>query len=86
MAPPVGTILSWHKDLAGTPALNDWWHECDGSLVTDVDSPYVGTNLPAIGNQYGLEAGPGTSGGTVNHGYAVGGHPFFQVIWIIRIK
>ncbi|MEQ9364793.1 MAG: DUF2341 domain-containing protein, partial [Leptospirales bacterium] len=46
---PMGTIIAWHRDLDGSiPALPDGWAECDGSTVTDPDSPLFGKTLPNL--------------------------------------
>lgn len=39
---PVGTIKAWHKNAPGTPALSEFWKECDGTLIDDPESPYYG--------------------------------------------
>lgn len=48
---PVGSIVAWHVDLPGTPALPDRWMPCDGQLVTDPDSPYLGETLPDLNGE-----------------------------------
>ncbi len=46
---PLGTIIAWHRDLDGNiPPLPDGWAECDGSTVSDPDSPLFGKNLPNL--------------------------------------
>jgi hypothetical protein len=56
---PVGAILSWHKDLAGTPILPSDYRECDGQLVADASSPYLGVALPDLnGEGRFLRGGP----------------------------
>jgi hypothetical protein len=51
------TVLSISPDIMNigdgygiykTPTLPDGWLECDGSAITDVDSPYNGETLPAL--------------------------------------
>ena len=42
---PIGTIKDWDKTLSGTPALDATWHECDGSMIDDADSPYDGQRI-----------------------------------------
>jgi hypothetical protein len=69
---PVGTIVAWAKSLTGVPVLPAGWHECDGSVVSDVNSPLNGTTLPNLnsGTQRFLRGSTtsGTTGGadTVN--------------------
>lgn len=43
---PVGSVYCWHKNFAGTPPLTEYWHEVDGSTITDTNSPYNGATLP----------------------------------------
>jgi hypothetical protein len=43
---PIGTILCWQKDFAGTPTISDTWAEMDGSVLNDDDSPYDGQLIP----------------------------------------
>ena len=42
---PIGTVKDWDKTLSGTPALDATWHECDGSMIDDADSPYDGQRI-----------------------------------------
>ncbi len=61
---PVGTIMAWLKSLLHTPAtLPDNWVECDGSVLSDGDSPYDGDTLPDL-NGGEFMRGNSTSGGT----------------------
>jgi len=46
--PPIGSILPWHKSLTGCPSLPDGWEECDGTQISDSDSPYDGEYLPDL--------------------------------------
>jgi len=46
MAPPIGTIMFWWKSITGTPSLPDGWVECDGTAISDSDSPMNGQTLP----------------------------------------
>ena len=62
--PPLGAVMPWLKTLTGTPSLPDGWVECDGSTISDTDSPYDGVTIPDLnGNNYFLR-GNSTSGGT----------------------
>ncbi len=47
---PVGTILAWHKSLAGTPQLPDGWVECNGQVLIDPQSIYNGETMPDLNN------------------------------------
>ena len=61
---PIGTIMPWLKSLLHTPAtLPDEWVECDGSVLSDGDSPYDGDTLPDL-NGGEFMRGNATSGGT----------------------
>ncbi len=61
---PVGTIMPWAKTLTGVPALPSGWVECDGSVLSDAESPLNGQTIPNLnGSNYFLR-GASTSGGT----------------------
>lgn len=49
---PLGTILAWHRDVAGNPELPDGWVECNGQLVDDPLSPFhqVPNVVPNLNN------------------------------------
>ena len=49
---PVGTILAWHKNLGGVPALSGNWVECDGSVINDSASDLHGQTLPDLNGAY----------------------------------
>jgi len=61
---PIGTILSWAKTISGVPALNDHWLECDGSVISDAESPMDGQTLPNLNSTNRFLRGNSTSGGT----------------------
>ncbi|MDX1461968.1 MAG: hypothetical protein R3359_02840 [Marinirhabdus sp.] len=46
--PPIGSIIAWHGSMAGVGALPDGWQLCDGSLITDSDSPLFGGPTPNL--------------------------------------
>ena len=48
---PIWSIIAWHKDLAWVPALPNGWVECDGSVISDIDSPLNWVNTPNLNNQ-----------------------------------
>lgn len=50
-APPVGSIVAWHSGLAGAPALPSAWVPCDGQLISDPGSPYLGQFLPDLNGE-----------------------------------
>ncbi len=62
--PPIGSIMAWAKTITGTPALPDGWEECDGSAISDSDSPMNGQNLPDLNSTQRFLRGAGTSGTT----------------------
>lgn len=63
-AVPVGTILPWAKSITGIPTLPTGWMECDGSAVSDADSPINGENVPNLNATNKFLRGNTTSGGT----------------------
>ena len=46
--PPIGSILPWAKSFTGVPTLPQGWAECDGSTVSDAESPLNGQTLPDL--------------------------------------
>jgi len=49
-SPPIGSIIAWHKSLAGTPGLQSEWVECNGQILNDTNSPYDGQSIPDLNN------------------------------------
>ncbi|MCP4137994.1 MAG: hypothetical protein GY754_43930 [bacterium] len=45
---PVGAIVAWHKSLSGIPALAANFVECNGSVISDAESPLNGQILPNL--------------------------------------
>src|SRR5580765_993734 len=72
---PIGSIIAWHKDLTGTPALPDGWAECNAQTISDPASPYDGVTLPGLNSGYamflrGTAGSPtGTPGGSLSHSH-----------------
>lgn len=63
--PPIGSLLTWAKNFTGVPAsLPLGWLECDGSVISDSDSPLNGQTLPDFQTAYTYMRGNTTSGGT----------------------
>jgi len=59
---PVGSIVGWPKSLSGTPqTLPGSWIECDGSTISDAESPFNGFAVPALNSGRFLR-GASTSG------------------------
>jgi len=59
---PVGTILAWHKSLTGTPPLSSRFLECNGQVVSDIESPLDGQTLPDLNGQARFLRGSSASG------------------------
>ncbi len=74
---PIGTIVAWHRDLAGTPPLPDGWVECKGQVLGDPGSPYDGQAIPDLNGEERFLRG-GTDSGTPedfqiqSHGHGAG--------------
>jgi hypothetical protein len=45
---PVGAVVAWHADLAGTPALGPGWARLDGVIHQEPSSPFHGLFLPDL--------------------------------------
>ena len=67
---PVGSVIAWYPPAADTP-LPPCFALCDGSVVSDVDSPYHGRQTPNLTNRLPLGAGGpvglNEQGGDVNY-------------------
>ena len=61
---PIGSIIAWAKSMTGVPALSDRFLECDGSVISDADSPLDGETLPDLLDPQSFLRGNTTSGGT----------------------
>jgi len=62
---PVGTVLAWLKNMAGTPALPAGFVECNGQTITDnayKDSPYFNKTLPNLNGEKRFLRGGSVSG------------------------
>jgi len=47
--PPIGSIIAWNKTFTSVPqTLPAGWVECDGSVISDADSPLNGETLPNL--------------------------------------
>jgi len=62
--PPIGAILAWAKSITGVPALSPQWQECDGSQITDAESPMYLQNTPNLNTTQRFLRGASTSGTT----------------------
>lgn len=69
--PPIGAVIAWLKTFTGVPqTLPTGWMECDGSTISDADSPLNGQTLPDLNASKFLKGADtsGTSaGGTHSH-------------------
>ena len=111
---PIGTILAWAGSMTNTPPLPSGWVTCDGQVVADAASPYLGQPVPDLNGAHAEEDGrflrgaakSGGIGGSTWHVH--GGYlsqkygtqrspvpsairanhlpPYYNVVWIIRIK
>jgi hypothetical protein len=72
-SPPIGAIIAWHKTMTGVPALPGNWLECDGSVISDGDSPMNGETLPDLNGETAFIRGGAASSNT-KEGDAMQGH------------
>ena len=62
---PVGAVVAWLKSFTGVPqTLPIGWVECDGSVISDGDSPMDGQTVPDLNGDNRFLRGETTSGGT----------------------
>lgn len=68
---PIGAILNWLKSFTGTPSIPAGFKECDGTAVSDANSPLNGQTVPNLngGNRFtrGTSGTTGTTGGAATH-------------------
>jgi hypothetical protein len=74
---PIGTILPWHKSLAGVPSLSARFVECNGQVLSDADSPLNGQTIPDLNGLGHFMRGSATSGtvqaqATLAHAHDIG--------------
>jgi len=63
--PPIGAVIAWMKSFTGVPAtLPGGWVECDGSVISDADSPLNGETLPDLNGDNRFLSGSAASGVT----------------------
>lgn len=76
---PVGAVVAWLRDYAGTPAIPDGWVECDGQILDDPESPYHEQTIPDMNgvvsgnNKCYLRGSPvsGSRGGSDTHDHTL---------------
>ena len=61
---PIGSIISWAKDIPGVPSLSDNFVECNGQTLDDPESPLHGQVIPDLNGENRFLRGDSTSGGT----------------------
>lgn len=61
---PIGSIIAWTDNITGTPALPSSFKLCDGSTISDSESPMNGQTLPDLNGDERFLRGSGTSGTT----------------------
>ncbi len=73
---PVGAVVAWLKSFTGVPqTLPIGWVECDGSVISDGDSPMDGQTVPDLNGDNRFLRGETTSGGTggsESHTHSIG--------------
>ena len=77
IVPPIGAVIPWAKSMTGTPVLPDGWLECDGSTISDADSPMNGQAVPNLQTNNPFVRGDTTSDATAtasshDHGGSTG--------------
>ena len=66
---PVGSIVAWQNHVTGTPELPEGWALCDGSAITDPESPMVGQSTPNINGTRRFLRGGTSSGVAEGHSF-----------------
>ena len=61
---PIGGIIAWAKSMTGVPTLPSNYLECNGSTISDSESPMNGQALPDINGTQRFIRGANSSGGT----------------------
>jgi hypothetical protein len=61
---PIGSIIAWNKDIPGAPLLSDNFMECNGSVISDPDSPLFGQTVPDLNGENRFLRGNSASGST----------------------
>jgi len=104
---PIGAVIGWAKSFTSVPSIPQGWKECDGTSISDSESPMNGQVAPSMnsGTQRFLR-GADTSGGTggaETHSHLQGSGgvasnathalstesnlpPYYEIVWVIRIK
>ncbi|MFC7358466.1 hypothetical protein ACFQO1_12265 [Jejudonia soesokkakensis] len=60
---PIGSIIPWHNRIDfPTLTLSEGWQLCDGSLISDTDSPLAGLSTPNLNGNTTSTSGDTSSG------------------------
>lgn len=59
---PIGSIIAWHGNMGGVPALPTGWVECVGGTVNDASSPMNGGSIPDLNNATTSKSGDASRG------------------------
>lgn len=86
--PPIGTLLMWLKSLTGVPQTLPYGYvACDGSTISDAESPMNGTTLPNLTSNSQALMPFTSSGNTATNWTNIGaGISTYTFVAIIRIK
>ena len=70
---PVGTVIDWWRPSDSTTSLPEGFVVCDGSVVSDTESPYDGKAVPNLTDTFVRGVTDvnniGQSGGSINHSH-----------------
>jgi len=78
---PIGTIIAFDKTFTGVPTLPAGWLECDGSVISDAESPINGQTLPDLNGDNRFLRGntmSATTGGDTHTHTGTTGYPSVQ--------
>ena len=70
---PIGSIIAWHASMTGVPTLPSGWQLCNGTIISDPDSPMNGQNTPNLNNSVPTSSGIYSSGGRYLRGASSSG-------------
>lgn len=84
----IGSIKPYVKSFTGIPSNNmtAFWVECDGSVLSDSESPLNGQTLPNLNGLNQFIRGNSTSGGTGTLSDSNTDLAFYDVVFLIKVK
>ena len=86
---PLAGITAWHKSLSTEP-LPERFKECDGTTISDPESPLDGQTVPDLNGDNRILKGNSSSGGTgsfnTDGDNTSNTENTFDVVWVMRIK